>query len=136
MEEDCLKETRCPNCWQDHLAYSRSCDIYKKDKEILEVKQKKEYNLPESKENSRVIHGRKHISFAWRVDPINEDNKSRALIEEVTNKEKSNEVVLGKTYTESTIQTWTTPPKSAKSPPTNQLLHKSPIHPPKTIKDR
>ena len=35
----------------------------------------------------------------------------------------------------STTPIWTTPPKSAKSS-TKQLLHKSPIHPPKTAKDR
>ena len=30
MEEDCLKETWCENCRQNHLAYARSCEAYKK----------------------------------------------------------------------------------------------------------
>ena len=50
--------------------------------------------------------------------------------------ERFNVVVKKKTHTHigSTAPTWTTP-KSAKSP-TKQLLHKSPIHPPKSIKNR
>ena len=40
-EEDCLKQIRCANCRQDHLASARSCDVYKKEKEILEVKHKR-----------------------------------------------------------------------------------------------
>ena len=41
MEEDYLKETRCTHCRQEYLAYARSCDVYKKEKEILEMKHKK-----------------------------------------------------------------------------------------------
>ena len=37
-EEDCLKETRCANCQQNHPAYTRSCEAYKKEIEILKVK--------------------------------------------------------------------------------------------------
>ena len=56
--------------------------------------------------------------------------------QEVTNKEKSNEVVQGKTHIESTTQIRITPPKSRKSHLTKQLLHKSPICSPKTVKNR
>ena len=28
VEEDCLKEIRFANCWQDPLAYTRSCNVY------------------------------------------------------------------------------------------------------------
>ena len=40
MAEDCLKEIRCSNCQQSHPAHARSCDIDKKEKEILKVKPK------------------------------------------------------------------------------------------------
>ena len=80
---DCLMVIRCPNCLQNHPAYSRSCDVYKKRKGNIRSEAQKEYNLLESKENSRVVHGRKHTSVAWRVDPINQDNKSRALVEKL-----------------------------------------------------
>ena len=54
--------------------------------------------------------------------------------QQVGNGERSNVVVQTKTH-EGSITTTQTTPKSAKSP-TKQLLHKSPIHPPKSIKDR
>ena len=56
--------------------------------------------------------------------------------QEVTNKEKSSEVVQIKTHRESITQTWTTLPKSGKSPPTKEFLPKSPIRLLKSIKDR
>ena len=65
MEEDCLKEIRCPSCQPDHPANSRSWNKYKKEKEILEVKHKK--NMPFLKtrkivwsymgENTLQLHG-------------------------------------------------------------------------------
>ena len=40
-EEDCLKETRCANCQLDHPVYARTCTVYQKEKEIIEVKHKR-----------------------------------------------------------------------------------------------
>ena len=54
--------------------------------------------------------------------------------QQVGNGERFNVVVQTKTHIGSTIPPRSTP-KSAKSP-AKQLLHKSPIHPPKNIKDR
>ena len=107
-----------------------------------------------------------YASVAWRVDRTNEDNKYRTLMEkliqleandwpkfqehqkkttlnwilpapaqqQVGNGERSNVVVQTKTHIGSTTPTQTTT-KSAKSP-AKQLLHKSPICPLKSIKDR
>ena len=80
MAENCLKEIRCSNCQQGHPAYARSCDIDKK-KGNTWSKTLDECVPPESKENSRVLYGRKHASVAWRVDPINQENEYRALVE-------------------------------------------------------
>ena len=40
-EEDYLKETRCVYCRQNHPAYARSCEANKKEKEMLELKHKR-----------------------------------------------------------------------------------------------
>ena len=50
-------------------------------------------------------------------------------------KEKSSEIIKRKRFTESSAQTQTTPPKNTKSP-TKCRSYRSPIRPPKTIKDR
>ena len=72
MEKDCLKEIIISNYWQDYPAYSRSCDIYRKEKKVLEAQEA--YKLPGSKENSRVQHSRKHL----RLDCTEgESNQSR-----------------------------------------------------------
>ena len=48
-EVECLKPIRCPNCQQDHLAYARSCDLYRKEKEIIEVKHKRNVSFFEAR---------------------------------------------------------------------------------------
>ena len=49
LEEDCLKEIKCTNCQQDHLTYARSCGVYKKEEEILEVKHKRNVSFLEAR---------------------------------------------------------------------------------------
>ena len=49
LEEDFLKQICCANCWQDHPAYVRSCDINKKEKEILEMKHKRNVSFLEAR---------------------------------------------------------------------------------------
>ena len=167
MEEHCLKEIRCANCWQDHLAHARSCDIYKKEKEILEVKHMRNVSFLEARKIvGSYMRENSYAPVAQRVDTTNQDNKYRTLVEKliqleandwpkfqehlkklhsakfyqapalqlVGNWERSNVVVQTKTHVQSTTLTWTNP-KSAKSP-TKQPSHKSPIRPPKNIKDR
>ena len=39
-EEDCSNETKCPDCQETHHPFSRSCDMHKKEREILKVNYK------------------------------------------------------------------------------------------------
>ena len=166
-EEDCLKEIRCANCQQDHPAYARTCTVYQKEKEIIEVKHMRNVSFLEARRIVGSYMGESsYTSVARRADRINDDTKYRTLVEkllkleandwpkfqehlkklhsdefyqapaqqQVVNGEGSNVVVQTKTHVGSITPTRTTP-KSAKSP-SKQPLHKSPIHPPKSIKDR
>ena len=64
-EKDGLKEIRRMNCRQNHPAYSRSWDIYKKVKEIREEKHE-EGVLSGSKEIVGSIKGEKSHAFVAR----------------------------------------------------------------------
>ena len=161
-----MKQIRNANWWQDHLAYVRSCDVYKKEKEILEVKHKRNVSFLEAREIVGTYMGENsYDSVARKVDTTNQGNKYKTLVEKLIQLEKkdwlkfqehlkklhsaefyqapalqrvgsgkrSNVIVQTKTCVRSTAPTRTTP-KSAKSP-TKQPLHKSPIRPPKIIKD-
>ena len=75
MKEDCVKEIRCPNCWQDHLAYSRSCDIYKKRKGNIWSKTQEECVPSGTKENSRVPHERKHLCLCCMEGEYNQSRE-------------------------------------------------------------
>ena len=165
-EEDCLKETRCANCQQDHSAYARTCTVYQKEKEI-EVKIKRNVSFLEAwKIVGSYMEESSYAPVARKVDRTNDDTIYRTLVEklikleandwlkfqehlkklhldefyqapaqqQVANGERSNVVVQTKTHVVSITPTRTTP-KSAKSP-SKQPLHKSPIRPPKSIKDR
>ena len=48
VEEDCLKEIRCANCQLDHAAYARTGTVYQKEKEIIEVKHKRNVSFPDN----------------------------------------------------------------------------------------
>ena len=166
-EEDCLKEIQWANCQQDHPAYARTCAVYQKEKEIIEVKHKRNVSFLEARRIvGRYMGESNYASVARRADRTNDDYKYRTLVEklikleandwpkfqeylkklhlvkfyqataqqQVWNDERSNVVVQTKTHVGSITPTWTTP-KSAKSP-LKQPLYKSPIRPPKSIKDR
>ena len=78
---ECSNEKKCPKCQQDHLAYSRACDIYKKEKEILAGKHKKNVTfLDASKIKGSYMGENTYASIAQRVDLTrqnNHDNKYR-----------------------------------------------------------
>ena len=82
MEEDCLKEIKCANCQQNHLAHATSCNVYKKGKEILEVKHKKNVSFLEAKKIVGTnMAENSYASAARRMDITNQDNKYRTLME-------------------------------------------------------
>ena len=61
FEEDCLKQIGCVNCWQDHLAYVRSCDVNKKRKGNTWGEAEEKCVFSGNKENCRNIHERKQL---------------------------------------------------------------------------
>ena len=48
-EEECINEVKCANCREDHPVFSKICKTYKKEKEIIEVKYKKNTTFPEAR---------------------------------------------------------------------------------------
>ena len=69
MEEDCLKATRCAKCQQNHQACAR---FSKKEKEILEVKHKKNVSFLESRKIVGTnMSENTYASVARRADSIN-----------------------------------------------------------------
>ena len=72
LEEDCLKQIRCANCQQDHIAYIRSCDVYKKEKELLEVKCKRNVSFQEARKIIGTdMEKNKYVSVARRAATTN-----------------------------------------------------------------
>ena len=80
VEEDWLKEITCANYQQDHPAYARFCDVYKKEKEIIEVKHKRNVSFLEARKIVGSYMGEnRYASVAWRADTTHQDNKYRIL---------------------------------------------------------
>ena len=83
MEEDCLREFRCANNRQDHPAYARSCDTYKKEKEIFEVRHKRNVSFPEARKIVKsFMRESSYTSVARRADTTNQD-KYRFFVEKL-----------------------------------------------------
>ena len=76
FEEDCLKEIICTNCRQDHSASARSFIVNKKEKEIIEVKHKRNVSFLEARKIvGRYMGENSYASVALRAHTTNEDNK-------------------------------------------------------------
>ena len=83
-EEDCLKETRCANCQLDHPAYARTCTVYQKEKEIIEVKHKRNVSFLEARRIVGSYMGKSsYASVARKADRTNDDSKYRTLVEKL-----------------------------------------------------
>ena len=73
-EEDCLKETRCANCQLDHPAYARTCTVYQKEKEIIEVKHQRNVSFLEARRIvGSYIGESSYASVARRADRTNDN---------------------------------------------------------------
>ena len=111
------------NCQQNYLTFSRSCDIYKREWDILEVKRKRNVTFFKARIVESYMEENTYALLHRVGDLIkqsNQVNKYRVLIEKLiqlepkdcpkfqteaqTNKEKSNEIIKGKTYTKPTKQ--------------------------------
>ena len=84
VEEDCLKEIQCANCQQDHPAYARTCAVYQKEKEIIEVKHKRNVSFLEARRIVGNYMGESsYTSVAQRADRTNDDTKYRTPMEKL-----------------------------------------------------
>ena len=89
-EEECSKPIRSPNCQQDHPAYTRSCDIYRKEKEIIEVKPKRNVSFLEARKIEGSYMGEtSYASVTRRAETSNQDNEYKALINKLINLDPS-----------------------------------------------
>ena len=79
---------KCANHRQDHPANSRSCDIYKVENEIFEVKHKKNINFAEARKIVGSCMGENsYTSVVWKVGPIrqsSQNSKYKVLVEKLT----------------------------------------------------
>ena len=79
-----MKEITCANCRQDHPAYARSCAVYQKEKEIIEVKHKRNVSFLEARRIVGSYMGESsYASVARRADRTNDDIKYRTLVEKL-----------------------------------------------------
>ena len=77
MEEDFLSEIKCPNCQEIHLTFSRSCDIYKKEKWIMEIKYKRNIMFFADRNIEELyMKVNTYITVALRANPISNNNQS------------------------------------------------------------
>ena len=165
VEKDCLKEITFAHCRQDHPAYTRSFAVYQNEKEIIEVKHKRNFSFLEARRIVRSYMGESsYASVARMADRTNDDNKYRKFVEKLIKLETNDwpkfqehlkklhsvefygalaqvgdddrsHVVVQTKTHVGSITPTRTTPKSAKSP-AKQPLNKSPIRPSKSIKDR
>ena len=67
-DDDCEFGIRCVNCKGEHVATSRSCPVWKKEKEVVTVKYKEGLSFPEAR---KIVEARYNvgISYASKASP-------------------------------------------------------------------
>ena len=76
MENEC-KSIKCANCHEEHPAFSRSCAIYKKEKEIMFNKHTKNIPFPEARKIVESYMGTKtYANVAQKVNQPHQDSTS------------------------------------------------------------
>ena len=74
MENEC-KSIKCANCHEEHPAFSRSCAIYKKEKEIMFIKHTKNIPFPEARKIVESNMGTKtYANVAQKVNQPPQDS--------------------------------------------------------------
>ena len=89
MENKC-KNIKFVNCHEEHPAFSRSCSIYKKEKEIMFIKHTKNIPFPEVRKIVESYMGTKaYANVAQKVNQPPQDSTSidkyQKLIEKLIN---------------------------------------------------
>ena len=67
-DDDCEFGIRCVNCKGEHVATSRSCPVWKKEKEVVTVKYREGLSFPEAR---KVVEARYNVggSYASKANP-------------------------------------------------------------------
>ena len=73
-EEDCLKEITCGNCQQDHPAYARTCTDDQKEKEIVEIKHKRNVSFLEARRIVGSYIGESSYASGGWIEPMTTPN--------------------------------------------------------------
>ena len=60
-ESRCINEVKCVNCGEAHPSTSRSCKIWKKEKEVVTIKYKEGLSFPEAR---KIVEARYKLSFS------------------------------------------------------------------------
>lgn len=65
--DDCSsKEAKCVNCHGPHAAYSRSCDTFKKEKQIIQLKVTENISFPEARKKHAFLSASTYANAARR----------------------------------------------------------------------
>ena len=105
------RNSMCKLPKKNHPAYARTCAIYQKEKEIIEVKHKRGVFFLEARKIVGSYMGESsYASVARRADRTNDDTKYRILVEKLT-KLEANDKVSG--APEKTTLGWTLPSSSS-----------------------
>ena len=74
MENEC-KNIKCANCHEEHSAFSRSCAIFKKEKEMMFIKHTKDIPFPEARKIIERYMGTKtYANVAQKVNQPSQDS--------------------------------------------------------------
>lgn len=83
---ECTNRSNCANCGEEHPAYARICDIWKKEKEIISVKQKQNISFPEARRIVDSYMREKSYAQTTKIKENTEKNdKYDALIKKLLN---------------------------------------------------
>ena len=87
MEEDCPTESKCSNCQENHSAFSRSCGICKREREIMEEECWRNATFLEARNMiESYLKENLYPTIAQTACPINKNkqsDKEKALNEEL-----------------------------------------------------
>ena len=61
-EKTCSKVMKCVNCGGEHMATSRACDHWRKEKEIVTVKHRESLSFPEAR---KIVENRYRLSSSY-----------------------------------------------------------------------
>ena len=151
-ESEC-EDVKCANCDEQHPAFSRTFEFYKREKEIMHVKHRKNIPFPEARKIVESYIGtRTYANIAQKTNqkpqditpidkykklikktyewPTFQENIKRIYLTEIKQNEPSTKTKLNANTNEEILKENSTLTKSA-----NEKRQKSPIRPPDINRD-